>query len=483
MVDNQLSTMLLYFFGAVALCGAGILALGFFVDVNRHFNKWLLALVNPIVLAATAASSVLSNRDITNAEFEIGTASGEDSAILVWLLRLVTMLVLGICAARLIAASQSHERRPRQGRALFGAFLFFFVTNNVLNDIFGVKPVFDQRLLYPALVFSVAYVGRNKGFTPIVDATKWGLLLFCGACLAAVALFPQAAVQQNYAGVLPSINFRLWGLGTNPNSTGPLALVLLLLQIYRPFGNRALQLLGYGIGLIVLALAQSKTAWAAALIAVPTLWWGNLLYTAQSRSLRRHSAYSLRSFSRPILVCLLGLGAVAALAYITIQDPLAAMARDEQVTSLTGRTDIWALAIDTWKQNPLFGYGTSMWDVDFRRMSGMSFAYHAHNQFLQSLSVAGVLGLLGLLLYTLVLFRHVFAANTATRGFSLALFWVIFIRYFTEAPLTMSSIFSGEFVTHLLLFSVVLTKGREPAAETPAQPQQDYEPLQNLQWR
>lgn len=473
--------MLLYFFGAIVMCGIGMLAVGFFVDINRHFNKWLLALISPVVLAATAASSVLSDRNITNAEFEIGTASGEESAILVWLLRLVTALVLGICIARLISTSQSHESRPRQGGALFAAFLFFYVTNAVLNNIFGIKPVFDQRLIYPALVFLVVYLSRGKGFTPMIDATKWGLLLFCIASVAAIPLFPQAAVQQNYAGVLPSIHIRLWGLGSNPNSIGPLALVLLLLLIYRPFSSRLLQLAGYAVGLIVLVLSQSKTAWFAAVIAIPTLWWGHLLYAAETRGRPRHSAYTLRSFSRPILACLLGLAAVTALAYIFILDPFAKLANDEQVTSLTGRTDIWALAIDTWKQNPLFGYGTSMWDVEFRRLSGMNYAYHAHNQFLQSLSVAGLLGLLGLLVYTFVLFRQAFASNTATRGFSLALFWVIFIRYFTEAPLNMSSIFSGEFVTHLLLFSLVLTRGREPAAIPHAQ--HDYEPLQNLQWR
>lgn len=481
MVDNQLSTMLLYFFGAIVLCGAGVLAVGFFVDINRHFNKWLLAIISPIILAANAASSVLSDRNITNAEFEIGTASGEESTVLVWLLRLVTSLVLGICAARFISASQKHEGRTRQGGALFAAFLFFFVTNDVLNNIFGIKPVFDQKLIYPALVFCAAYLSRDKGFTPMIDATKWGLLLFCIASVVAIVLFPQVAVQQNYAGILPSIHVRLWGLGSNPNSIGPLALVLLLLQIYRPFGNRLLQLFGYAAGLFVLVLSQSKTAWAAALIAIPTLWWGHMLYAAQTQNRWRQSAYSVRNFSRPILVCLLGLAAVVALAYIFIHDPLSQLAQDEQVTSLTGRTDIWALAIDTWKRNPLFGYGTSMWDVEFRRQSGMNYAYHAHNQFLQSLSVAGVLGLLGLVVYTIVLFRHVFAANTATRGFSLALFWVIFIRYFTEAPLNMSSIFSGEFVTHLLLFSLVLTKGREFAVVAPAQ--QSYEPLQNLQWR
>ena len=84
------------------------------------------------------------------------------------------------------------------------------------------------------------------------------------------------------------------------------------------------------------------------------------------------------------------------------------------MTTLTGRTEIWAVALQTWKANPLFGYGAAMWDDEFRRAVGMDFAYNAHNQFLQSLSVAGGLGLAGLLVYTLVLFRYAFAANTAT---------------------------------------------------------------------
>ena len=175
------------------------------------------------------------------------------------------------------------------------------------------------------------------------------------------------------------------------------------------------------------------------------------------------------------------LAGISAFAYIYLHNPLAAFADDEQVTSLTGRTDIWAVAIDTWKQYPVFGYGSSIWDQDFRQLIGMNFAYHAHNQFLQSLSSAGALGLAGLLVYTLALFRYAYGANTATRGLSLALFWVIFTRYFTETPLNMSSLFSGEFVTHLLLFTLVLTKGRDVYFGS-RQPT-SYQPLQHLQYR
>lgn len=462
MADNQASTLLIYFLGAVVLCGISVVAIGVLVDVNRHFNRWLLPFVNPLVLAAIVIGAVLSKRDITNAEFEIGTAAGTEPELLIWLMRLVSMTVLGICIARLISASVSYESRPRYGRGLFMSFLLFYITNAVLNNIFGAKPVFDQKLIYPALAFLAAYLNRNKDFAYMIVATKWGLLLFSVASCAAVVLFPQAALQQAYASPLPAIHVRLWGLGSNPNSIGPLALVLLLLQAHQPFRSRILQLIGYGAGFFVLVLSQSKTAWLAALIAFPTLWWGNALYAAAVRARSRVSVYPIHGFSRPIFVCLLGLICISAVAYIYLHTSLTALAGDEQVTSLTGRTDIWAVAIDIWKKNPLFGYGSTIWDQDFRRLIGMDFAYHAHNQFLQSLSAAGAVGFAGLLVYTLALFRYAYAANTATRGLSLALFWVVFIRFFTETPLNMSSLFTGEFATHLLLFSIVLAKGRRP---------------------
>jgi O-antigen ligase len=175
------------------------------------------------------------------------------------------------------------------------------------------------------------------------------------------------------------------------------------------------------------------------------------------------------------------LAGIAVFAYLQLHNTLAVVANDQQVTTLTGRTEIWAVALETWKKSPVFGYGSAMWDDDFRRLIGMDFAYNAHNQFLQSMSVAGALGLAGMVFYTLMLFRYAFAANTATRGLSLALFWVIFVRFFTEAPFNMAGLFSGEFVTHLLLFTVVLTKGRSIHKATYAA--RAYGGLQQLQWR
>lgn len=483
MADTTLSTMLTYLVGAMLMSGAGLLAVGFFVGLNRQFGKWTVALISPLILVAICVSAFLSGRDITNAEFEIATAAGNETPQLVWFLRLVTAIVLGICLARFVSASQRHEAMPREGRGLFLAFLLFYATNFVLNNVFGAKWAFDQKLIYPVLVITAVYFSRNRNARLTADAVKVGLLLFCAASCAAIFLLPRAAVQRDYANVIPFVGFRLWGLGSNPNSTGPLALVLLLLLAWRPFRSRILQLLGYGTGAAVLILAQSKTAWLATAIAFPALWYGQLLYNTARRGQSRTSAYPMRHFMRPILLCVLGLAGVAVLIYLDLHNPLTHVSSSEraEITTLTGRTEIWAVALQTWKQNPLFGYGSAMWNDEFRRAVGMDFAYNAHNQFLQSLSVAGGLGLAGMLIYTFVLFRYAFAANTATRGLSLALFWVIFVRFFTEAPLNMAGIFSGEFVTHLLLFTLVLTKGHDVYLGSRAP--LPYGSLQHLQYR
>src|SRR5690606_19214017 len=69
---------------------------------------------------------------------------------------------------------------------------------------------------------------------------------------------------------LPGMTYRYWGLGSNPNSIAPLALLLMLLTIHRPFPYKLLTLLALAVGALVLLLAQSQTTWgAAALVLAP----------------------------------------------------------------------------------------------------------------------------------------------------------------------------------------------------------------------
>ncbi|RJG05774.1 O-antigen ligase domain-containing protein [Noviherbaspirillum cavernae] len=461
MSDIQLSTMALYFIGAIVVAFVAIFALAWFIDLQRQAPKWILSLIFPIIVAAMCISALLTGRNVTAAEFELAAAAGVDSPMLSWVLRLATGLILALCFARLISVSQKVELRVKEGKTLFIAFLLYFATNVVLNNIFGTKPMFDQRAWYPLLIFTTIYFSRNKDKNYSIDATKISLFLFfLGCCIAAVAV-PQMAVQRNYTGWIPGLDIRLWGIGSGPNSIGPLSVVFLLLVMHKPFANRLLQLLALATGLAVMVLSQSKTAWLCATICFPILWWGRMLHAPRAASL--HHDYALRKLSGPLLICALGILAVSAAAlYNVYSEQVDLFTRDEEIATLTGRTYIWTVALETWAENPLFGYGASMWDDQVRQLIGMEYAYHAHNQILQALSVAGVVGLAGLLFYAAVMFNYALAANKATRGLSLALFTIILIRSFTEAPFDLSGIFSGEFIMHLLLFRLILLKSNQP---------------------
>ena len=131
-----------------------------------------------------------------------------------------------------------------------------------------------------------------------------------------------------------------------------------------------------------------------------------------------------------------------------------------EAATLTGRDLLWALAVQEWKHNPLFGYGPTMWNDAYRMQIGLDHAVSAHNQFLQSLSVSGAMGLIGLLVYLGALLLYAINARRGSRGLSVALLIVVLVRCVTETPLALGGGFlSGAFVTQLLLFHIALAHG------------------------
>jgi O-antigen ligase len=221
----------------------------------------------------------------------------------------------------------------------------------------------------------------------------------------------------------------------------------LLLAIHQPFERRWLQRLGMVMGVAVLVLAQSKTTWTAALIAIP------LLLAQRSRAWG------------PVAFSVLALGALVAVALMLLHplgvslEGILETKQGQDAAALDGRDVIWALAIKEWRHNPLFGYGLTMWQEGYRMQIGLDHAVSAHNQFLQSLSVAGSIGLIGLLVYVGALACYAIGAGRGSRGLSIALLIVVLVRCLTETPLSVDGFLGGGFVTHLLLFHIALAYG------------------------
>jgi O-antigen ligase len=121
-----------------------------------------------------------------------------------------------------------------------------------------------------------------------------------------------------------------------------------------------------------------------------------------------------------------------------------------QLTSLTGRDVIWAVAYNEWMRHPLFGYGPSFLDNAYRHSIGLLSATHGHNQYMDLLPRAGLVGAIPLTLYLIAMLGLAVRHAVASRGLTLALFIALALRAISEVPLTLSG-YGAEFIGQLLL--------------------------------
>jgi O-antigen ligase len=405
----------------------------------------MFPLICPIIVLSIGLGAGLSGRNVARAAFESSTIwAGALSPFCTFLLQIASFCIVAIClksiADSLITGYKLHYER----RAFYRAFICFGGATLILNGIFGSKPYFNYHSIYTLITVTAVFVESNQVIQRSIEAAKiWILVLLTSSILAAIFM-PDIALQRGYQGILPLLDVRLWGLVSHPNSLGALSSFFLLLLLYLPFKRRWVQNGAIVIGITTLLLAQSKTAFLAALI--------SLGFVAHFRSSYR---------KRLIIISLLFFAISAVLAtglgfdFGGLHSRLVTSAESNEVVSLTGRDQIWEVAIEEWKQNPLFGYGPSIWNDEFRKSVDLDFAFSAHNQFLQSLSSAGVIGLISLLVYLFVLFQYSVHAAGKTKGLTLAIFSVIIIRCVTEAPLELGTLFTGDFLTQLV-FSQIL---------------------------
>jgi O-antigen ligase len=209
-----------------------------------------------------------------------------------------------------------------------------------------------------------------------------------------------------------------------------------------------------GTWMVVLAallLSQSKTNWLIGAMAG--------IVVVGYRSGREPGGGLRLSF---VIAVLLGLAALCSLPMFfdmaRVYDKFMETDTGANLTTLTGRTEIWAAAAQMWKDSPLFGYGLGAWAPAHRIELHLPFATHAHNQLMQALAVGGIADALPMLIYVSLLIAATFRAAARTRGVSLGLGLFFLIRCVTEAPLDFSNLTSADVVAHLVLFAIVVNE-------------------------
>jgi O-antigen ligase len=380
------------------------------------------------------------------------------SSLATWVLRLGTLASVAALAAAVVFGGGLGLRartRPVQ-LALIVGFLVFFATNVLSPAFLGAVPSLALRAYpYTLLLFLALYAARAHVGDGVLDAARSGLVLLILGSIVFAVVWPTATLRP-YADELrlPLVPFRFWGLGSGPNSIAPLALTLLLLVMARPFARRWLQRAAWISAALVIVLAQSQTTWIAAVLIVPLL----VLYR---RRLARPDAVPLQP---PTVLALAMIGMAAGIVVLMLAvagdgdpvrvSPTGGLPGDSEL--LTGRGGIWRVAFEVFARSPLFGYGLGIWEDEFRSIIAMSYAVHAHNQLVQSLSMAGLVGGVGLAVYVVVLVRASLATAAASGGLAPALLVLVLVRSLSEVPLQLQTLLVGDVLMHALLFAVIM---------------------------
>jgi O-antigen ligase len=446
-------------------------------DASRRTRTSFFPWIFPIIAMAMAFGPLTSQRNLSLVTpfFE---ASYDEIGVAKWVSRIFVIAALVIASERIFTFVVNRRRIWPAGSLLLTGVLAVNLTHYVLAAFLGERSSFSFFHLYPFFLFPAAYLCAHEDRERCNTYCKATLLWFLLASAAVAAARPELVVQFRYTeGLIPGVSLRYWGLGSHANSLGPLALLFLLCIAHRPFRLRFVQWFSVVLGLASLVGTQSKTMWGAALVAFAIL--------ALVRILPRLAADWRKGRLSLAFVLALGVAAMAALGVFVValglgnnlwSSRLTEFAQANNVTTLTGRSRIWALALDDFWRNPLFGYGPAWGDLEYRISRNAASAVHAHNQLVHSAGSAGAFGLMATAAYLVLLV--VFAARAFHRsdGFSAALVAVILVHSVTEVPLLTRGLASPAMMWQLLTFVVLVGYARarapvaargEPAASTP----------------
>jgi exopolysaccharide production protein ExoQ len=417
-------------------------------ETERRPRALLLPWVVLAVALGTLVADAMTPRDLSLGEDEpVWNANPDLLAFL--LMRVATAVVL--CASAL-AVTVAVIRRgfPRAGLSVWLGYMAFVISCFVLPGFTGRVPGFDLRLLYPPIVFTAAYFAWPVSTERLATLCRVALGPFVYGSLAAAVINPAQALAGNYQGMIPWLDFRLYGIGGGATSLGVESAVFLTIELVSPSRSRW-RWLNLAAGTAALFLTQAKTSWLFVLAVVAY----QLL-----RSLRRRLAplwIGSGASARVLKVLAVSCGAVVLAglaAYQLAQVDVRALRGGENLATLTGRSYIWATSLRAWLDDPVFGYGLGLWEGDFRARYAPLIP-HAHNQFLHSLASAGVIGLLGLLAYLWAALRAALQAARTT-PIPLVLLAGVLAQCLTNVPLRGYYLLEPLVVVHLLLFAALV---------------------------
>jgi len=460
---EQAITIFILVAGAVFAALAATMGMAGAVHLTSRRAHGYLHLIFYAILLIVALSNLLSGRDLGSSNvlnLLSEPAAAVRHPVVVWLQRLVSVLVLTLAGERIITHWITRDKHA-QAPVMLVTFVVFWAGTVAAPALFGAHPYLSHDYVYPLVIGIAAVLASGIERDMAFRAARNALMVFMIASLLLVPFKPALVLDASYSqGLLPGVP-RLAGLAPHAVSMGMLAQLALLCMLAHPYKHRWLNRLAWAMGLGVLFLAQSKTAWISFVLCS-----ASILLIRGGRVFLRRAADPLRP-EAGIAFLLAFMAAVSAVTLVLMFGEVDTRlsnffdsAQGAQLASLTGRDQIWAIAYDEWQRNPVFGYGPTLWGESFRASIGMPNATHAHNQFMDTLSRSGVVGATALVLYAGLLLVLSLRYAGATGGLTLALFLALAMRAMSEVPLLLFG-YGPELVTHGLLLMTLAAAASE----------------------
>ena len=449
---QQIIMLFILVAGAAFIAFAATVVMAGTVQLTSRRTHGYLHLIFYAMLAMMALGTLLSSRDLSIASFSLEEAVAVPrNPIIRWSQPLVSLLMLTVAGERIISFWFKREKASFASPVLLVAFVFFWLCSVAAPAFLGAHSYITHDYAYPLVIGVAAILATSVERDLAFRAARDALMVFMLAGLLLIPLQPSLVMETSYAqGLLPGVP-RLAGLAAHAVSLSVLALLGLICLMALPYRQVWLNRLAWAVGLTVLFLAQSKTAWISFFLCLACF-----LVVRQGGDFWRRAGNP----ARPEVGITAILGLMTAVLVIglvlmfgnpgTRIDAFFNSSEGAQLASFTGRDKIWAIAYDEWRRNPVFGYGPLIWETDFRISIGMPNATHAHNQFMDTLSRSGSVGAVALVFYGLVLMFLSVRYAKESKGLTLALFVLLAMRSISEVPLSLFG-YGPEFITHLLL--------------------------------
>jgi O-antigen ligase len=464
---SQTITIFVLIAGAVLAALAATVGMASAVHVTSQRAQGYFHLVFYAIVMSVALTTFLGGRDLAIMALNLPEPPAQARHPLMNIAQpLLSLLVLTVAGERIITHWLNRDKTVGTPHFLLWMFIAFWVGTVAAPALLGAHPKLSHDFVYPVIIGVAAVLASAVERDRAIAATRNVLFIFMLAGLSLVFFNPAMALDASYnQGLLPGVP-RFAGLAPHAVSMGLLSQLALLCLLALPYRRAWVNRLAWIVGLAVLVLAQSKTAWIAFALCsscVVVLRNGPGIWRRVTDPM--HPDFGILVISG-FMVAMLAAGALLMFGGVGAKvNEFFNSAQGAQLTSLTGRDQIWAIAYDEWLRNPVFGYGPSLWDASFRDSIGMPNATHAHNQFMDTLSRSGTVGATALVLYAATLLVMSVWHARATGGLSLALFIALALRSVSEVPLLLFG-YGVELITQVLLLMTLVSVSAESGIRT-----------------